>query len=109
MQKSVDKLTKILYNYIVNKKGNDSMLKIEFTSKPFYSSVGGFLNDPTEKNLSMTFDDDCSSVEILAEIVKLLQFMGYSINSKKNLLDAVDEIVADNSLIKDDTDENQGL
>jgi Mg2+ and Co2+ transporter CorA len=85
------------------------MLKIIYNEKPYYSN-GGEYNDPTTKDLTITFDDEASTPEILGQVIRLLQFMTYPVNSKKQLYDIIDRIVDSNSLIVDDLEEeNQEL
>ena len=82
------------------------MLKIIYTSEPFYSEVGGF-NEPVTKELAMTFENDSSSGEIIAEMVKLLEFMGYSRQTKSSWLQMVDDLTFDGYLINDTKEEEK--
>lgn len=81
------------------------MLEIKYTAQPFYSNVGG-INDPCTKNLVLQFDDEASSLEIIAQLVKVLEFMGYSKQTKSMWLDFVDAMAWDGVLI-DDLKESQ--
>lgn len=80
------------------------MLKVIYKSEPFYSDCG--INDPATKELSMIFDNDCSSIEIIAQIIKLLEFMGYSKQTKTQWTDMIESLVWDGYLLNDE-EENQ--
>ena len=82
------------------------MLKIIYNSKPTYYDFND-VNDTTEKELSIVFDDDSSSTDILNEIIRLLKYVGYSyIDRKSILLNAIETLSYDGVVI-DDTKENQ--
>ena len=81
------------------------MLKIIYTSEPFYSDLG--LNDTATKELTMSFDEESSSVEIIAQIIKLLEFMGYSKQTKTQWINMVEDLSWDGYLIDDQEKESQ--
>jgi hypothetical protein len=58
------------------------MLKISVTSTPYYDNLGG-INDSSTSELSVTFQDDASSLEIFAKMIKILEYMGYTKQTKK--------------------------
>lgn len=82
------------------------MIKITYNAEPFYSNVC-VINEPCAKELTIAFDQDASSTEILNEIIRLLKYAGYSfIDKKSTLLDAIDTMCYD-GVVEDDTKESQ--
>ena len=75
------------------------MLKIIYESEPFYTDHG--LNDTSTKKLEMSFDNDSSVTEILAQILKLLEFMGYSKQSVSSFESIIDDLTWDGYIIDD--------
>lgn len=83
------------------------MLEIKYTAQPFYSNVGG-INDPCTKKLELQFENDATSLEIIAQLVKVLEFMGYSKQTKSSWIDFVDAMAWDGVLINDLKDKEDG-
>lgn len=82
------------------------MLKITYYEEPFYCGGTG-IDQPCTKDLSIEFNQDASATEILNEVVKLLKYAGYNfIDSKKYLLEAIEDMTWDGTL-KEDTKESQ--
>ena len=77
------------------------MLKLTYTSEPYYYNNVWGINDTSTKNLEMTFDSDSSSVEIIAQLIKVLEFMGYSKQTKQQWLNMVEDLTSDGYLIND--------
>ena len=75
------------------------MLKIIYESEPFYTDHG--LSDTSTKKLEMTFASDSSVTEILAQILKLLEFMGYSKQSVSSFESIIDDLAWDGYVIDD--------
>lgn len=76
------------------------MLKIIYNAKPFYTQCGG-INEPCEKDLQLVFNEDASSVEIIAQFIKVLEFMGYPKQTKTQWLNMIEDLVCDGYLIED--------
>lgn len=82
------------------------MLKIIYTSNPTYFDFNS-VNDSATKELSMVFDEDSTSTDILNEFIRLLKFAGYSfIDRKSTLLKALDELCYD-GVVTDDIKESK--
>lgn len=82
------------------------MLKIIYKSEPAYYDCSS-VNDSSAKELSIVFDEDSSSTDILNEFIRLLKFMGYSYIDKKSvLLNALDDLCYD-GVVVDDTKESK--
>ena len=77
------------------------MLKINYTSEPYYYNNVWGINDTSTKNLEITFADDSATTEIIAQIIKLLEFMGYSRQTKKQWLNMIEDLTCDGYLIND--------
>lgn len=82
------------------------MIKMSYTQKPFYTDCG--MNQPCDKDLSITFDEDASSNEIIAEVIKVLTYAGYSKPTRSYALNVIDQLV-DEGIIEDDTEEDTEL
>ena len=82
-------------------KGVIDMIKFTYTAEPFYSGLCG-INEPCTKDLTITFDNDASSTEIINELVRLLKYAGYSyIDRKSALISAIDDMVDDGVVFDD--------
>lgn len=79
------------------------MLKIIYKADPYYTPIGG-LNEPCSKHLTVEFDTDASSTEILAEVVKIMEYMGYSKFSYSRLHNAIMDLVYDGVIADDRTE-----
>ena len=77
------------------------MIKFTYTAEPFYSEHCG-INEPCTKELTITFDNDASSTEIINELIRLLKYAGYSyIDRKSTLISAIDDMVDDGVVFDD--------
>ena len=74
------------------------MIKISYNAEPFYTDFG--MNEPCKKDLEVTFDEDCSSAEVIAEMLKVLRYAGYGEFTATYLEDLIEELIWD-GVIKD--------
>lgn len=81
------------------------MLKIVYTSEPFYTDHS--LNDPSTTSLEIVFEPDCTYTELIAKFMQVLQFMEYPKPSKTSWEHMMDTLIWDGK-IEDDTLEKEG-
>ena len=70
------------------------MLKMIYTRTPQRYNIGG-IEEVATVDMTLTFDDEASYTEILAEIIKLLEFMGYSKQDRQSWENMTDLLVWD--------------
>lgn len=78
------------------------MLKITYTTKPFYTEHA--LNDPSTTNLEIVFDEDAGYTEIIAKVMQVLEFMTFPKPTKTSWEHMMDTLIWEGR-IKDDTEE----
>lgn len=78
------------------------MLKIVYTSEPFYTDHS--LNDPSTTNLEIVFEPDCTYTELIAKFMDVLDFMNYSKPSKTSWEHMMDTLIWEGR-IEDDVKE----
>ena len=81
------------------------MFKIIYKAEPFYSTCG--INEPATTELTMDFNNDSSVIEIIAQLIKVLEFMGYSKQTKTQWLNMIEDLVWDGYLINDSQDNKE--
>lgn len=81
------------------------MFKIIYKAEPSYYTCG--INEPATTELTKNFNNDSSVTEIIAQLIKVLEFMGYSKQTKAQWLNMIDDLVWDGYLINDSQDNKE--
>lgn len=80
------------------------MLKITYTSEPYYTEHG--LNDPSTTKLEVVFDPDCTYTELIAKFMDILNFMTYGKPTRTSWEHMTDALIWDGK-IKDDIEKEE--